>query len=185
MLSLALVGTAACSRHAPPQPTAPRPAAPAEAPLPGRSLLIVPVAGVHAHQLRDSYNDPRSGGRTHAAIDIMAPRGTPVLAAADGRILKLHQGNLGGNAIYQLDADGQTRYYYAHLDGYARGLTEGQTVYQGQVIGYVGDTGNAGRGNYHLHFSIAILDDVRRWWEGINLNPYPVLRRLELTAGQD
>jgi peptidoglycan LD-endopeptidase LytH len=182
---LALLVMAACSRHTPPPPRPAPPPPPAEAPVPGGSLLIIPVVGVHPHQLRDSYNDPRSAGRRHWAIDIAAPRGTPVLAAADGTILKLHQGNLGGNAIYQLDADGQTRYYYAHLDGYARGLAEGQPVYQGQVIGYVGDTGNAGRGNYHLHFSIAILDDVRRWWEGININPYPILRRLELTADQD
>lgn len=161
-----------------PPPSAPAPAvaaAPAPA-APARSALIIPVAGVHAHQLRDSYDAPRSGGRRHWAIDIPAPRGTPVLAAADGTILKLQNNRLGGITIYQLDADGRTRYYYAHLDGYARGLAEGQEVYQGQVIGYVGDTGNAGRGNYHLHFSIAILDDPQRWWEGANLNPYPLLK---------
>ncbi len=130
---------------------------------------------MHPFQLRDSYEAPRSGGRTHNAIDIPAPHGTPVLAAADGRILKLHVGDIGGNAIYHLDTDGRTRYYYAHLDRYADGLAEGQQVYRGQVIGYVGDTGNAGPGNYHLHFSIAILDDPRRWWEGVNLNPYLLL----------
>jgi peptidoglycan LD-endopeptidase LytH len=174
LLALALAG---CARHAPPTaapPTAPAPAEPLSAPpLPP---LEIPVVGVHPHQLRDSFHAPRGGGRIHAAIDIHAPRGTPVLAAADGMILRLQQGPLGGNAIYHLDADGVTRYYYAHLDRYARGLAEGQRVVRGEVLGYVGDTGNAAPGDYHLHFSIAILDDVRRWWEGRNLNPYPVLK---------
>jgi len=144
-------------------------------PLAGRALLI-PVRGVRAEQLRDTYHDGRSEGREHLAIDIPAPRGTPVLAAADGRVIKLHSGSRGGTALYQLDPDGRTRYYYAHLDGYADGITEGAVVRRGEVIGYVGDTGNAGPGNYHLHFSIAILSDPHRWWEGENLDPYPVLR---------
>lgn len=140
------------------------------------ATLVIPVSGVHPDELRDSYQALRSGGRTHRAIDILAPRGTPVLAAADGTIIKLHRGKLGGNAIYHLDPDGRTRYYYAHLDRYARGLAEDDFVRQGEVIGYVGDTGNARRGNYHLHFSIAVLSDPRRYWEGVNLNPYPLLR---------
>lgn len=138
--------------------------------------LLVPVEGVSARQLRDTYNDARSGGRVHDAIDIHAPRGTPVLATADGVILKLHQGARGGNSLYQLDDDGRTRYYYAHLDRYAVGINQGVRVAKGQVIGYVGDTGNAQPGDYHLHFAIAILHSVSRWWGGDNVNPYDVFR---------
>ncbi|HEV3052628.1 MAG TPA: M23 family metallopeptidase, partial [Longimicrobium sp.] len=135
------------------------------------SLLPVPVEGIRREQLHDTYNQSRSEGRTHHAIDIHAPRGTPVIAVVDGVIRKLHSGSRGGLAIYLMDDDGSTRYYYAHLDGYAQGLYEGQRVQRGEVIGYVGDTGNAQPGDYHLHFSVAILDSPSRWWEGENLNP--------------
>lgn len=141
---------------------------------PGASLAI-PVSGIRPEQLRDSYHHPRSGGRTHNAIDIMAAEGTPVLAASHGRVLRLRTGGIGGVTIYQLDGDGKTLYYYAHLQRYAAGLAEGQEVWRGQVLGYVGDTGNAGRGNFHLHFSISYLADASRWWEGENANPYPLL----------
>ena len=149
---------------------------PAARPAPDDGALLVPVDGIRREQLRDTYNQSRSEGRTHHAIDIHAPRGTPVLAVMDGTVLKLHQGARGGIAVYLLDDDGRTRYYYAHLDGYAQGLHEGQRVQRGEVIGYVGDTGNAQPGDYHLHFSIAILESPRRWWEGTNLNPYDMLR---------
>jgi peptidoglycan LD-endopeptidase LytH len=99
-----------------------------------------------------------------------------VLAVVDGRIIKLHSGDRGGLSVYLLDDDGRTRYYYAHLDGYAQGLREGQRVERGEVIGFVGDTGNATPGDYHLHFSVAILENGARWWQGRNLNPYPLLR---------
>lgn len=146
------------------------PSAPARA-----AALRVPVRGVAPDELRDSYHEGRSEGREHRAIDIHAPRGTPVLAVADGKILKLHSGDRGGLSVYQLDMDGQTRYYYAHLDEYAEGVGEGLPVRKGDVIGYVGDTGNAAPGDYHLHFSVAILSDPARWWEGENLNPYTLL----------
>ena len=136
--------------------------------------LLIPVQGVTAAQLRDTYNQSRAGGRVHDAIDIHAPRGTPVLAVADGTIRKLHSGDRGGNSLYQIDDDGRTRYYYAHLDHYADGMMEGRRVRRGDVIGYVGDTGNAQPGDYHLHFSIAILDNPSRWWTGMNVNPYDV-----------
>ncbi|MDQ3556819.1 MAG: M23 family metallopeptidase [Gemmatimonadota bacterium] len=144
-------------------------------PVVSAGSLLIPVAGVSADRLRDSYNDPRSGGRVHHAIDIMAPHRTPVLAAADARVLKLHNSAAGGTSLYLLDRDGVTRYYYAHLDDYVAGLREGDEVFGGQVVAYVGDTGNAGRGNYHLHFSVAILSDAKRWWEGENINPYLLL----------
>jgi len=141
---------------------------------PGASLAV-PVRGVRAEQLRDTYSAPRSGGRVHSAIDIMAPRGTPVVAAGDGTILKLRTGGMGGVTVYQLARDGRTLYYYAHLQRYAAGIREGIPIQQGEVIAYVGDSGNAGAGNYHLHFSVSHLRDARRWWEGENVNPYPLL----------
>lgn len=162
------------------------PASPPLLGVPARAgvVLQIPVAGVAADQLRDSYDHPRSGGRTHHAIDIMAPHRTPVVAAADGSILKLHRSGAGGTTLYQLAADRYTVFYYAHLDGYAAGLSEGDPVIAGQVIAYVGDTGNAGRGNYHLHFSVAHLADPRRWWEGRNVNPYPLLTGSGLHAAR-
>jgi peptidoglycan LD-endopeptidase LytH len=138
--------------------------------------LPVPVLGVNPSELRDTYTAARGRGRSHDAIDIHAPRGTPVIAVADGRIIKLHSGDRGGLAVYLLDDDGRTRYYYAHLDAYAPELREGQRVERGAVIGFVGDTGNASPGDYHLHFSVAILSSPSRWWQGRNVNPYPLLR---------
>ena len=171
----------------PPPPTDPAASAPedmpaAPAPEPtisnfvSRVNLIIPVAGVKSEQLIDTFDDARSEGRVHDAIDIMAPAGTPVLAAADGRILRLFQSERGGTTIYQLGPN-QEVFYYAHLAGYAPGLAEGNNVRQGDVIAYVGDTGNAGPGNYHLHFSIAVVSDPKRYWEGTNINPYPLLHR--------
>lgn len=139
------------------------------------SPLIIPVAGVRPDQLQDTFSDSRSEGRTHDAIDIMAPAETPVIAAVNGQIQKLFQSERGGTTIYQLSGDQKLILYYAHLARYADGLTEGKQVRQGEVIAYVGDTGNAGTGNYHLHFSIAVVSDPKRYWEGTNINPYPLL----------
>jgi murein DD-endopeptidase MepM/ murein hydrolase activator NlpD len=141
----------------------------------GTVNLIIPVSGVRPEQLVDTFTDARTEGRTHDAIDIPAPAGTPVLAVADGEIVKLFQSERGGTTIYQLSQDRKLIFYYAHLQGYAEGLHEGQHVHQGEVIGFVGDTGNAGAGNFHLHFSIAITADPKRYWEGTNINPYPLL----------
>jgi murein DD-endopeptidase MepM/ murein hydrolase activator NlpD len=139
--------------------------------------LVIPVAGVSSEQLLDTFSAARGDGRVHDAIDITAPKGTPVLAVGGGRILKLFQSKAGGITIYQLSGDEKFIYYYAHLDRYAEGLLEGRIVMQGETIAYVGDTGNAGAGNYHLHFSIAMTSDPKRWWEGVNINPYPLLRK--------
>ena len=141
----------------------------------GRLNLIIPVAGVRPEQLIDTFDDARSEGRVHDAIDIMAAAETPVIAAADGKILKLFHSDRGGTTIYQLSANQELVFYYAHLSRYADGLVEGNIVKQGEVIAYVGDTGNAGPGNYHLHFSIAAVSDPKRYWEGTNINPYPLL----------
>jgi murein DD-endopeptidase MepM/ murein hydrolase activator NlpD len=157
----------------PPPPVSPTPST---SNFIGTASLIIPVAGVRPEQLVDTFDAARSEGRVHDAIDIPAAAETPVLAAADGTILKLFQSERGGTTIYQLSADQKLIFYYAHLSHYADGLTEGQFVRQGQVIAYVGDTGNAGAGNYHLHFSIAIVSDPKRYWEGSNINPYPLLQ---------
>jgi peptidoglycan LD-endopeptidase LytH len=141
----------------------------------GRLNLIIPVAGVRPDQLIDTFDDARSEGRVHDAIDIPAAAETPVVAAAEGKILKLFHSEHGGTTIYQLSANQELVFYYAHLSRYADGLAEGNVVKQGEVIAYVGDTGNAGPGNYHLHFSIAAVTDPKRYWEGTNINPYPLL----------
>ena len=143
----------------------------------GQLNLIIPVAGVAPEQLLDTFADSRSEGRLHDAIDIPAPFETPVLAATDGQILRLFQSERGGTTIYQIATNQEVVFYYAHLSRYADGLAEGKLVRQGEVIAYVGDTGNAGAGNYHLHFSIAAVSDPKRYWEGTNINPYPLLRR--------
>jgi len=140
------------------------------------SRFIVPVAGVNREQLVDSFTAARSKNRVHDAIDIMAPAGTPVIAAADGEIIKFFDSKAGGITIYQLSTDKSIVYYYAHLQRRADDIRVGDMVKQGRTIGYVGDTGNAGPGNYHLHFSIASVTDPKRYWEGVYINPFPLLR---------
>ena len=152
-------------------------AQPSPTPIVQLSGLIIPVAGVTSAQLLDTFSAARGEGRVHDAIDIAAAQGTPVLAVAGGKILKLFQSKAGGTTVYQLSSDEKFIYYYAHLDRYAEGLQEGRIVKQGETIAYVGDTGNAGAGNYHLHFSIAMTTDPKRWWDGVNINPYPLLRK--------
>ena len=136
--------------------------------------LLIPVAGVNASEIRNTFGDPRVG-HAHEALDIMAPRGTPVLAADDGRIVKLFKSVPGGLTIYQFDAAETHSLYYAHLDRYADGLREGQKVRRGDVIGYVGSTGNAIATAPHLHFAIFELGPEKRWWQGTAVNPYQLL----------
>lgn len=138
--------------------------------------LIVPVLGVRPDQLTDTFSDSRSDGRYHDAIDIVAAQGTPVVAAADGEIVKLWDSERGGITIYQQTDDKKFVLYYAHLQRRADGLSVGTRVKKGTTIGFVGDTGNSGSGNFHLHFSIAIVTDPKRIWSGTNINPYPLLR---------
>lgn len=151
---------------------APTATAPAKPP---NDALLLPVAGVAASQLTDTFNDARGGGtRVHEALDIMAPRGTPVLAAVDGKVEKLFDSDAGGLTIYQFDPTGTYCYYYAHLDAYAPGLREGQLLKRGDVIGTVGSTGNANPDGPHLHFAIFLLGPEKRWHEGTPVNPYPL-----------
>ena len=138
--------------------------------------LVIPVQQTTAAQLQDTYTQARAGGAPHDALDIMAPRGTPVLAVEDGRVAKLFLSKPGGITIYQFDLAGDYAYYYAHLDRYADGLAEGASLHKGQVIGYVGSTGNASPDAPHLHFAIFRLGPERQWWRGTPLNPYLVWR---------
>ena len=144
-------------------------------PAPSSEQLIIPVPGVSREQLIDTFTQSRSEGRMHDAIDIPAPQGTPVIAAADGEIVKFHDSVAGGITIYQISADRKYFFYYAHLARRADGLAEKQFVTRGTTIAYVGDTGNAGAGNYHLHFAISAVIDEKRFWEGVSINPYEVL----------
>jgi len=141
-----------------------------------RRRLTVPVRGVGRSELADTFRDPRGGGRSHEGIDILAPRGTPVVAVEDGVVRKLFLSEPGGITIYQYDPTEAYAYYYAHLDRYATGLEEGRRVRRGQVIGYVGTSGNAPPDTPHLHFAIYRLNADKRWWEGVALDPYRVLR---------
>lgn len=139
--------------------------------------LIVPVAGVDTDDLVDTFAQVRGPNRLHEGIDILAPRGTPVLAAADGVILRLTDHDSGGITLYQLAPDNRTVFYYAHLMGYATGVRPGLAIRQGEVIGYVGDTGNAGPGNHHLHFEVMTAPNASSYWAGRSRNPYPLLLR--------
>ncbi len=137
--------------------------------------IIIPVEGIRPSELVDSWNSQRSGGRSHRAIDIPAPVGTPVLAAMDGHIEKLFASDRGGLTIYQRSDDGRTILYYAHLQGYRRGLAEGDTVTRGQVIGTVGVSGNADPAFPHLHFQLLRTVPGSAWTAGEAINPYPLL----------
>ncbi|WP_369936674.1 M23 family metallopeptidase [Xanthomonas tesorieronis] len=150
--------------------------APAAAPANVSDELLIPVQGVRRDQLQDTFTDARSQGRRHDAIDILAPAGTPVLAVADGSVEKLFDSERGGLTVYQFEPSGRYAYYYAHLQRYADGLAEKQTLRRGQVLGYVGSTGNADPGAPHLHFEIHQLGPEKQWWKGESLNPYPLLR---------
>jgi len=143
----------------------------------GPAGLAIPVQGVKPDELTDTYTQARAGGaRTHDAIDIIAPEGTPVMAAAEGRVEKLFFSNGGGgNTIYVRSPDTRWTYYYAHLQGYAPGLAEGQQVRRGELIGRVGHTGNASAEGPHLHFAILRMQPGESWWQGTPINPYPLL----------
>lgn len=139
--------------------------------------LLIPVAGIAAGQLADTFDDERGGGtRLHEALDIMAASGTPVVAAAPGTVEKLFTSEAGGITVYVRSADRQTIYYYAHLRDYAPGLREGQQLARGARIGTVGATGNADPGAPHLHFQIMRTQPEAEWWEpAVSVNPYPLL----------
>jgi len=138
--------------------------------------LTLPVHGIKRDDLRDTFNETRGSSRRHEALDVLAPRNTPVLAVEDGTIAKLFLSDAGGITIYQFDPADAYCYYYAHLERYAEGLREGAPIKRGQVIGYVGTTGNAPRNTPHLHFAIFKLTGEKTWWQGTAIDPYSVLR---------
>ena len=162
-----------------PEPAAPVPPAPVSPTEAGEIVALrardlkIPVEGVDRKDLRNTFAEAR-GARTHEALDILSPRGTKVRAVEDGRIQKLFTSKAGGLTIYEFDPTETFTYYYAHLDRYEDGLREGQPVKRGDVIGYVGSTGNASPDAPHLHFAIFRLGPEKRWWKGEPINPYLV-----------
>lgn len=159
-----------------PQASTGTPSAPeltADGNMPGK--LLVPVEGVAFAQLTDTFDQPRGQERHHEALDIVAPTGTPVRAAGDGRVVKLFNSKPGGITLYQFDPSEKHAYYYAHLQRYADGIKEGQQIKRGDVIGYVGATGNADPNAPHLHFAVVALTAEKQWWKGTPVNPYPML----------
>jgi murein DD-endopeptidase MepM/ murein hydrolase activator NlpD len=195
--SLILLAATACGPALRPlPPLAPLPEPPAESPMPAESPapvtrieperapdadvellrergLGIPVQGIAVSRIADSFDAPRDGRRRHDAVDIMAPRGTPVIAADDGIILRVGTNTLGGNVVWACDPARKFAYYYAHLGHYARGLREGQAVKRGDVLGYVGTTGNAPPDTPHLHFQLMKILDQRHYSTGTPLNPLP------------
>ena len=163
--------------HAPPPIAARDPAVEA---LRERGLLV-PVKGISASQIPDTYTAPRDGARVHYAQDILAKRGTPVLAADDGTILHIGTNPLGGNVIWTTDPSRRFAFYYAHLDHYAKGLRDGQEISRGDVIGYVGTTGNAPKDTPHLHFQIVRIVAGKRYSDGPPLNPLPFFTQMGIT----
>ncbi len=160
----------------------PRPASPLAGALGVSDLsrLLLPVQGARIPRLKDNFLEMRGNGtRPHEAIDILAPRGTPVLAAATGRVAKLFTSQQGGLTLYQFDPTETFAYYYAHLDRYAAGISEGMTLNRGDRVGEVGSSGNASPDAPHLHFAIFRLGPEKHWWKGEPVNPYPLLLRAE------
>jgi peptidoglycan LD-endopeptidase LytH len=147
--------------------------------------MAIPVAGKSLEQLQDTFDEGRSSGRIHRALDILAPRGTPVLAADSGRVLRISVNALGGNTIYATDPRGRVVYYYAHLDAYQPGLAQGATIARGDTLGFVGTTGNAPRDTPHLHFQVMRMPPDGKYWDGEPINPYPLFLLSHAAAGHD
>jgi murein DD-endopeptidase MepM/ murein hydrolase activator NlpD len=143
----------------------------------GGIKLLVPVEGIKASQVEDTFGQPRGKDRHHEALDIMAPKGTRVLAAGDGKVVKLFNSKPGGLTVYQFDPGEKYAYYYAHLDRYAEGIKEGMELKRGDLVGYVGSTGNAKAEAPHLHFAVVELTPQKQWWKGTPVDPYPMLEK--------
>jgi murein DD-endopeptidase MepM/ murein hydrolase activator NlpD len=142
--------------------------------LKSRALLL-PVAGVDASRLEDSFSAARDGERVHRAIDILAPRGTPVLAADDGRIIRMSTNTLGGISMYAVDTYARLVYYYAHMDHYNDAMSAGRTIVKGDTLGFVGTTGNAPENIPHLHFQVMRWPADGKYWNGEPIDPFEAL----------
>jgi murein DD-endopeptidase MepM/ murein hydrolase activator NlpD len=151
------------------------PASASSATAGAKPKLMIPVEGIKYAQLSDTFNQPRGTERHHEALDIMAPKGAKVVAVADGKLVKLFNSKPGGLTVYQFDPTETYAYYYAHLDRYADGIKEGMQLKRGDLIGYVGTTGNARADAPHLHFAVVELTPAKQWWKGTSINPYPML----------
>ena len=193
---LLVLATSACSRQlysAAPAPVVAPAAAPARVVLAGATTpasgsvsseeavnylldrgMEIPVAGMSLSRLRDTFDEGRDAGRIHRALDILAPRGTPVIAADSGHILRVGTNALGGNVIYATDPLGRIVYYYAHLDAFQQGLVQGALIARGDTLGYVGTTGNAPKDTPHLHFQVMRMPADGKYWDGDPINPYPL-----------
>jgi len=172
--------SSAAPLSATPEPAPPAPAPAPEAPAAGEVAsaplhLAMPIAGIDPNKLTDTFNEVHSGHK-HEALDIPAPRGTPVMAVAEGNVVKLFTSKPGGLTVYQFDNSQTYCYYYAHLDRYAPGLTEHTLLRKGDVLGYVGSTGNASAEAPHLHFEVSKLGPDKKWWEGTPIDPLPLLK---------
>jgi murein DD-endopeptidase MepM/ murein hydrolase activator NlpD len=162
------------SQAPPPRPASTAPDMPASEELARRDLRL-PIDSMDPEPLKGAFDERRGGGtRAHEAVDILAPRNTPVHAVENGTIAKLFLSKAGGKTIYQFDPSGRFCYYYAHLERYADGIREGQSVSRSDIIGYVGTSGNAPPNTPHLHFAIFQLTPARHWWQGTPIDPYPV-----------
>jgi murein DD-endopeptidase MepM/ murein hydrolase activator NlpD len=141
----------------------------------GHPKLMIPVEGIKPADISDNFNQPRGADRTHEALDIMAPKGAKVYATADGKVVKLFNSKQGGLTVYQFDPTETYAYYYAHLDRYADGIKEGDVLKRGDLVGYVGVTGNSDPNGPHLHFAVFELTPEKQWWTGTPVNPYPLM----------
>jgi murein DD-endopeptidase MepM/ murein hydrolase activator NlpD len=146
--------------------------------------IFVPVAGADMSKVEDSFYEPRDGGRTHRAIDILAPRGTPILSADDGKILRMTTSALGGISMYTVDTENRLVYYYAHMDHYNDAMSPGRTIARGDTLGYVGTTGNAPKDTPHLHFQVMRWPADGKYWNGDPIDPYAALGGVA-RAGRD
>lgn len=177
--AVSIVGPSAERTIGPRQPAVPRITNAAPEPgstaTTGRTRLRVPIDGFDAADLKGGFAEPRSGHQ-HEAVDLLAPRNTPVHAVEDGTVAKLFRSKAGGITLYQFDSTGRLCYYYAHLERYADGIHEGAAVKQGQVLGYVGTSGNAPPDTPHLHFAVFELGPDRQWWKGKAIDPYLIFR---------
>jgi murein DD-endopeptidase MepM/ murein hydrolase activator NlpD len=137
--------------------------------------IVLPVAGADMSKVEDSFSEPRDGGRVHRAIDILAPRGTPILSADDGKILRMTTSNLGGISMYTVDPDSRLVYYYAHMDHYHDAMSPGRAIAKGDTLGYVGTTGNAPKDTPHLHFQVMRWPADGKYWNGDPIDPFEAL----------